>query len=200
MTQKHYNLVRELMEQLNSEGSESFAQVLRILLNEAMRLEREQALGASAYERTENRRGYANGYKPKRINTRLGRMKVDIPQVRGDVEFYPSALVKGLRSERALKAAIAEMYIKGISTRKVTKVLEKMCGLSVTASQVSRVTKELDEEIEKWRNRPLGEYPYLILDARYEKVRHGVSVLNSAVFDAYDDHDINSHIPRPNDK
>jgi transposase-like protein len=170
------------MEQLNSEGTESFKQVIQILLNEAMRLEREQCLGASAYERTDTRKGYANGYKPKKVNTRLGRMSVDIPQVRGDVDFYPSALDKGLRSERALKAAIAEMYIKGISTRKVTKVLEKMCGLEVTASQVSRVTKELDEEIGKWRSRPLGEYPYLVLDARYEKVRHGGSVISSAVY------------------
>jgi len=182
MTRKNDNLIQELMEQLNSSGSEGFKQILTVLLNEAMQLEREQALGASTYERTDSRKGYANGYKPKQVNTRLGRMSVDVPQVRGDVEFYPSALDKGLRSERALKAAIAEMYIKGISTRKVTKVLEKMCGLEVTASQVSRVSKELDEEIEKWRSRTLGEYPYLILDARYEKVRHGGSVVSSAVY------------------
>lgn len=181
MTQENDNLIRELMELLNSEGSESFVHVLRIILNEAMRLEREQALCAGLYERTDTRRGYANGYKPKSINTRLGRIAVDVPQVRGDVEFYPSALEKGLRSERALKVAIAEMYIKGISTRKVTKVLEKMCGLEITASQVSRVSKELDVELEKWRTRPLGKYPYLVLDARYEKVRHGGSLLSSAV-------------------
>jgi putative transposase len=182
MTRQNDNLIFELMEQLNSEGSEGFKNILQVLLNAAMRLEREQVLGASEYERTETRRGYANGYKPKQVKTRLGRMSVDIPQVRGDVDFYPSAIEKGLRSERALKAAIAEMYIKGISTRKVTKVLEKMCGLQVTASQVSRVTKELDEEIGKWRTRPLEEYPYLVLDARYEKVRHGGSLLTSAVF------------------
>jgi putative transposase len=182
MTQRNNSLIGELMEQLNSSGIESFKQILTLLLNEAMRLEREQTLGASAYERTDSRKGYANGYKPKQVNTRLGRIDVEVPQVRGDVEFYPSALDKGLRSERALKAAIAEMYIKGISTRKVTKVLEKMCGLEVTSSQVSRVTKELDAEIEKWRSRSLGEYPYLILDARYEKVRHGGSVRSSAVY------------------
>lgn len=182
MTQNNDNLIEKIMEQLNSEGTESFRQVLQVLLNTAMRLEREQVLGASAYERTENRKGYANGYKPKQVNTRLGRVDVEVPQVRGDVDFYPSALDKGLRSERALKASIAEMYIKGISTRKVTKVLEKMCGLQITASQVSRVTKELDEEIEKWRSRPLGEYPYIALDARYEKVRQGGSLLTSAVF------------------
>lgn len=186
MTQGNDNLIRELMEQLNSEtlfskGSESFVHALRILLNAAMRLEREQALGAGLYERTDTRRGHANGYKPKQVNTRLGRMKVEVPQVRGDVEFYPSALEKGLRSERALKVAIAEMYIKGISTRKVTKVLEKMCGLEITASQVSRVSKELDAELEKWRTRLLGECPYIVLDARYEKVRHGGSLLSSAV-------------------
>jgi transposase-like protein len=158
--------------------------VLRILLNEAMKIERDQALGAGLYERTETRRGYANGYKPKTIDTRLGKLSVDIPQVRGDVDFYPSALEKGCRSERALKLAIAEMYVKGISTRRVNDVLEKMCGLDISSTQVSRVAKILDEQLEKWRNRILGEYPYLVLDAHYEKVRKNGSVLPSAVLTA----------------
>jgi transposase-like protein len=83
-----------------------------------------------------------------------------------------------------LKLAIAEMYVKGISTRRVTDVLEKMCGLSVSSTQVSRVAALLDEELEKWRNRPLGEYPYLVFDAHYEKVRTGGSVLPAAVLTA----------------
>ena len=85
MPQRNDILIRELIEQLNSEGTESFQQILLMLLNEAMRLEREHAVSASAYERTDSRRGYANGYKLKHINTRLGRMSVDVPQVRGDV-------------------------------------------------------------------------------------------------------------------
>ncbi|MCH8172919.1 MAG: transposase, partial [Proteobacteria bacterium] len=90
-----------------------------------MSQEREEALDARSYQRTSDRKGYANGYKPKTVDTRMGRMTVDIPQVRGDVEFYPSSLEKGCRSERALMVAIAEMYVTGISTRRVTGVLEK---------------------------------------------------------------------------
>ena len=160
------------------------ADVLKILFNEAMKIEREQALAAGAYQRTPDRKGYANGFKPKTVDTRMGRITVDVPQVRGDIEFYPSALEKGCRSERALKVAIAEMYVKGISTRRATGVLEKMCGLDISSTQVSRAAKILDEELGKWRGRPLEEYPYLMLDAHYEKVRQNSSVQSCAVFTA----------------
>ncbi len=140
--------------------------------------------GQGPYERCESRRGYANGYKPKTVDTRMGKLNVDVPQVRGGVSYYPSALQRGCRSERALKLAIAEMYVKGISTRKVTAVLEKMCGLEISSSQVSRTAKSLDQQLEKWRSRLLGEYPYLVLDAHYEKVRKNGSVLSCAVFTA----------------
>jgi len=103
-----------------------------------------------------------------------------VPQTRG-VEFYPSALEKGIRSERALKLAVAEMYVQGVSTRKVAAITEKLCGLEVTSGQVSRAAGALDAELEKWRGRPLGETPYLILDARYENVRHGGQVRSCAV-------------------
>jgi transposase-like protein len=102
----------------------------------------------------------------------MGPITVRVPQTRG-VEFYPSALEKGVRSERALKLAVAEMDAQGVSTRKVAAITEKLCGLGVTSGQVSRAAAALDEELEKWRSRPLGETPYLILDARYEKVRIG---------------------------
>ena len=167
----HGNAFDDAMELLIENGFDGMAEVLRILLNEAMKIEREDVLSARAYQRTSDRKGYANGFKPKTVDTRMGRMTVDVPQVRGDVEFYPSALEKGCRSERALKVAIAEMYVKGISTRRVTGVLEKMCGLEISSTQVSRAAGILDEELGKWRNRKLGEYPYLILDAHYEKVR-----------------------------
>ncbi len=182
--QQHGNAFNDAMELLIENGFDGMADVLQILLNEAMKIEREQALSAGAYQRTPDRKGYANGYKPKTVDTRMGRLTVDVPQVRGDVEFYPSALEKGCRSERALKVAIAEMYVKGISTRRVTGVLEKMCGLEISSTQVSRAAKILDEELIKWRNRPLDEYPYLILDAHYEKVRQNGSVQSCAVFTA----------------
>ena len=156
----------------------------RILLNEAMKIECDQTLGTTLYERTDERKGYANGYKPKTVDTRMGKLIVNVPQVQGGVQFYPSALEKGCQSERALKLDIAEMYVQGISTRRVTEVLEKMCGLQVSSTQVSRVAHILDEELEKWRNRLLSEYPYLVLDAHYEKVRYAGSVLSCAVLTA----------------
>jgi len=181
---QHGNACSDAMELLIENGFDGMADVLRILMNEAMKIEREDALDARAYQRTPERKGYANGFKPKTVDTRMGRMIVDVPQVRGDVEFYPSALEKGCRSERALKVAIAEMYVKGISTRRVTGVLEKMCGLKISSTQVSRASEILDEELDKWRGRELREYPYIILDAHYEKVRINGSVQSCAVFTA----------------
>ncbi len=126
-------------------------------------------------------RDIANGYKPKTVNSRVGKLALQIPQARGPIRFYPSALDKGLRSERALKLAMAEMYITGVSTRKVTEVLQALCGLEVTGSQLSRAAKLPDGELEKWRRRPLGRTPFVQLDARYEKIRHGGSVVSCAV-------------------
>ena len=97
------------------------------------------------------------------------------------MEFYPSALERGQRSERALKLALAEMYVEGVSTRNVTDVLEAMCGTTVSSSEVSRASALLDEELQKWRTRPLGKVPYVVLDARYEKVRIDSAVVSVAV-------------------
>jgi len=116
--------------------------------------------------------------------TRLGPLELEVPQVRGGVDFYPSALERGVRSERALKLAIAEMYVQGISTRKVTQVLEQLCGLEISSTQVSRCAQLLDGELEQWRQRPLGEMEYLVLDARYEKVRQAGAVVSCAVLSA----------------
>jgi len=173
-------LPKEYLEQLTAEGLESLPEMIRILVNEAMQIERGNYLQAKPYERSENRRGYANGYKPKTVKTRVGKVAFDIPQVRGG-GFYPEALEKGLRSERALLMALAEMYVQGVSTRKVSAITERLCGTQVSASQVSRAAKQLDEELEIWRNRPLGEIVYLYLDARYEKVRQAGSVRDAAI-------------------
>ena len=174
------NVVETVVQLLSESGLSQMAEAIRIMLNEAMRIERSQVLKAGPYERTERRRGHANGFKPKTLSTRIGQMTVQVPQTRG-VDFYPSALEKGVRSERALKLAVAEMYVQGISTRKVTEVMQKLCGFDVSSAQVSRATQLLDEELTAWRQRPIGEIPYLILDARYEKVRHGGSVVSCAV-------------------
>jgi transposase-like protein len=95
--------------------------------------------------------------------------------------FYPQALEKGLRSERALTLALAEMYVQGVSTRKVAAITERLCGVEFTSTQVSRAAAQLDEVLEQWRTRPLGETPYLYLDARYEKVRVDGQVRDAAV-------------------
>jgi len=147
-------------------------EALQLLLNVSMLLERQQHLGAEPFERTEARNGHANGFKDKNFRTRVGELNLRVPQVRGSNEpFYPKSLEKGLRSERALKLALAEMYVQGVSTRKVAAITEQLCGFEVTSTQVSRAAAELDAQINQWRNRSLGEMPYLILDARYEKVR-----------------------------
>jgi len=174
------SVIETVVQLLCESGLSQMAEAVRIMLNEAMRIERSQVIEAGPYERSERRRGYANGFKPKTLETRLGPLTVQVPQARG-VEFYPSALEKGVRSERALKLAVAEMYVQGVSTRRVTEVMEQLCGLEVSSTQVSRATKLLDEELNAWRQRPLAEVPYLVLDARYEKVRHGGSVVSCAV-------------------
>lgn len=179
------SVIETVVQLLCENGLSHMADAMRLMLNEAMRIERSQALDASPYQRTEKRRGYANGFKPKTVSTRLGELALEVPQVRGEVEFYPSALERGVRSERALKCAIAEMYVQGVSTRKVTEVMRELCGLEVSSTQVSRATRLLDEELSRWRNRPIGEVPYVFLDARYEKIRHGGSVVSCAVLMAF---------------
>lgn len=176
-----YSAIQAAVEQVIELGFDGLESAVALLINEAMRIERSMVLGANPWQRSETRKGYANGYKGKTVDSRFGKLALQVPQVRGDVQFYPSALEKGLRSERALKLAMAEMYVNGVSTRKVTKVFEELCGLEVTSSQVSRAAKMLDEELGKWRNRPLGRIPYLQLDARYEKVRSNGAVVSGAV-------------------
>jgi len=162
--QLHPSVTRQVVQLLSEHGFEGMAQAMESLLNECMKIERQQALGVGPYQRGEARRGQANGFKPKTMKTRIGPLALRVPQVRG-AEFYPSVLERGTRSEKALRLALAEMYVQGVSTSK------ELCGCEISSSDVSRATALLDEELTKWRNRPLGLVKYLILDARYEKVR-----------------------------
>lgn len=170
----------DVLELLVAEGFEGMADAMSIMLNEAMRLDRSWHLGAGPWERSEGRQGYANGYKPKQVKTRIGNLSLQIPQTR-DTDFYPASLERGIRSERALKLALAEMYVQGVSTRKVAKITQELCGFEISSSQVSRATALLDDQLTAWRERPLESFPYVILDARYEKVRHGGRVIDCAV-------------------
>ena len=159
---------------------EAAPEMMRVLINNTMQVERTKYLQAKQYERTEDRKGYANSYKPKTVRTRMGEITFAVPQVR-EGGFYPSALEKGLRSERALTITLAEMYVHGASTRRVKAITEELCGVAISAIQVSRATAQLDEVLQEWRERPLGEKSYLYVDARYEKVREAGQVRDAAV-------------------
>jgi len=178
--QEDYNLSSDVIEELTQNGINAIPDLFRVLLNSAMQAERSKYLQANKYERTEERTGHANGYKPKTVKTRLGEITFAIPQVR-EGGFYPSALEKGMRSERALVIALAEMYVQGVSTRKVKAITEELCGVEITPMQVSRAASQLDATLQEWRERPLGEIQYLFLDARYEKVREAGQVRDVAV-------------------
>lgn len=178
--QTDYTISDDLMAEILTNGLDAIPEMIRILINTAMRVERQSWLGAGPYERSATRRDQANGYKPKTMSTRQGTITFDIPQTRHG-GFYPQALEKGIRSERALKLALAEMYIQGVSTRKVAAITEQLCGLEVSSTQVSRATAELDEILQAWRERPLGRYRYVYLDARYEKVRQDGRVQDAAI-------------------
>ena len=177
------SLPREILEELIEEGAEAFRNVLEKLLNLAMEMERSEFLGAGPYERTSEWRDYANGFKGKTVATRVGRLKLKIPQVR-HLSFYPKSLERGCRSEKALKLAIAEMYVTGVSTRKVSRITEQLCGTEISATQVSRIAKMLDEELGQFRERELQEYRVVYLDAHYEKVRVSGTVQDLAILKA----------------
>lgn len=186
MDRRKDTAVEAVLEQLIEHGPGEIASVFARAFELAMQIERERFLGAGLYERTPDRRGYANGYKPKRIDTPAGTVSVQVPKTAGhDGEpFYPRSLERGRRSVRAVMLAVAEMYIKGVSTRQAEAVMREFGIESLSSSQVSRAAKLLDEELDAWRTRPLGEVKYLILDARYEKMRHGGVVRDAAVLSA----------------
>jgi len=186
MTQVHSNQIDALMELMIQHGPDSMAEAFRRLLNLAMRVEREQYLGASEYERTASRRGFGNGFKTKSLDTPAGTITIDVPKTRQhDGEpFFPQSLERGTRSNRAVMACIAEMYVKGVSTRDVQNVMAELGLENVSSTQVSRANALLDEELAAWRERPLGEVRYLVVDARYEKVRQAGVVVDTAVLTA----------------
>ena len=182
-------VIEELMEQIISNGPEDMASVFARLFDLAMRMEREQFLDAGHYERVSRRRGYANGYKSKKVDTPAGTLSLNVPKTAGHLEgcgepFFPQSLERGRRSSRAVMLAVAEMYIKGVSTRDAEAVMKEFGIESLSSTQVSRATKLLDDELSAWRNRPLGEIGYLIVDARYEKARVGGVVRDVAVLSA----------------
>jgi transposase-like protein len=160
-----------------------FKAMLEVMARRVMEEELAVHLGAERHERTEERRGHRNGYKPRSLKTRIGELDLQVPQVRGVEPYSPMLFAKWERSERALLVACAEMYFMGVSTRKVKKVLEKMGGFELSASTVSCVASELDERLAEFRQRRLDAHtwPYLMVDATYVKVRKHGRVVDQAV-------------------
>lgn len=150
------------MELLIGNGFDDIAETVGLLMNTAMQIERSRHLKAGLYVREDGRR-YASGYEPKTRKTLWGEVNLAIPQTK-DTKFYTQSLERGLRSEWALKCALAAMYVQGVSTRKVARITEELCGFEIYSSEVSRASKILDEQLHAWRKRPLGLFPYAYLD------------------------------------
>lgn len=158
---------------------------LRVLVQENLQQvvekEFEEFLRAQPYERTTDRQGYRNGSYTRKIKTRVGTIELEVLRDR-DGHFSTELFRRYQRNEQAFVLAMIEMYIQGVSTRKIGKVVETLCGTSVSRSMVSSLAKNLDENITKWRNRKLAkEYPYLVVDARYEDIRGEGVVAGQAV-------------------
>ena len=181
----------EIIEDADGEGSvpdgpQPMKAFLEEVFNVIMLLERERHLEAGPHERTEARQGYANGFKHKRLDTTAGTLHLKVPKTAqrgkfGREAFYPTCIEKGIRCERALMGAVAEMYVRGVSTRRIGGLLKAMGIEGISPSQVSRAARALDEKLRRWRERPLGEVRYLQLDARYEKMRAEGAVRDVAV-------------------
>jgi putative transposase len=162
-------------------GDDPVKGLLRYTIQQVLEEELTAFLNAEPYDRTEGRRGYRNGYKPRTLKTRVGQLELLVPKDR-EGRFQTELFEKYQRNEKALVLAIAEMYVQGVSTRKVKKVTEELCGLDISKSQVSVLAKGLDAEVHQWRMRPLMKrYPYLVVDARYERIRRDGSIIPQGV-------------------
>ena len=156
-------------------------EVIRAVMQEVLEAEMDEALGAGKSERTPERLGYRSGYYGRTLVTRVGKLELRVPQDRAG-RFSTELFERYQRSERALVATLAEMYVQGVSTRKVKAVTEELCGHAFSASSVSAINKRLDESLKAFAERPLSEpFPYVIMDARYEKVREAGIVMSQAV-------------------
>lgn len=179
-TAKRENWKQELKELLG-EDRDLLKGVMQELLQEVLEAEMDEAIQAEKGERTPGRLGYRAGYYGRSLVTRVGKLELRVPQDRQG-RFRTEVFERYQRSEKALVSALMEMYLQGVSTRKVKAITEELCGHEFSASTISRMVKQLDEELEKFAQRRLEEaYPYLILDARYEKVREDGAVRSQAV-------------------
>jgi len=169
------------LQEIFGADKDSFKELLREVLQEVLEQEMTDTLGAEKGERSPWRLGYRSGYYDRALVTRVGKLELRIPQDRQG-QFSTQIFERYQRSEKALVSALAEMYIQGVSTRKVKAITEELCGHAFSASAISAVNKTLDESLERFAKRELTEtYPYLVLDARYEKVREDGVIRSQAV-------------------
>jgi transposase-like protein len=181
MTRKENTAKKQSWKELMSEDADFVKPLLEEVVQQVLEAEMDEALGAQKSERTGERVGYRSGYYNRALITRVGKLELRVPQDRQG-RFRTEIFERYQRSEKALVGAMAEMYVQGVSTRKVKAITEELCGHEFSASTISRVNQTLDEELEKFSQRKLEEaYPYLILDARYEKVREDGAIRSRAV-------------------
>lgn len=170
-----------IWQEAKATGDDPIRALLERLLQELLEAQMTAHVGAAPYERSDDRRGHRNGYKPRQLKTRVGRLELRVPQDR-EGRFRTELFERYQRSEKALVLALVQMVLEGVSTRKVRRITEKLCGETVSRSQVSGLVSDLEAEVSAWRSRPLeGEWPYLVVDARYEKVRRERHVVSQAV-------------------
>jgi putative transposase len=169
------------VKELFSKSPAGLREIVGAVMQEMLEAEMSDALLAEKGERTSARLGYRSGYDSRTLVTRVGKLELRVPQDR-DGRFSTELFERYQRSEQALVATLAEMYVQGVSTRKVKAITEELCGHAFSASSISAINKRLDESLKAFAERPLGEpFPYLILEARYEKVREGGIVASQAV-------------------
>ena len=175
----------EIQALLLEDQGEAFKKILQTSLNKILQTESTEQLKAEPYERSEERTDSRNGSRDRGLNTRVGRITLQVPRHR-NVPFKTLVFDNYSRSEAALVAGMAEMVVNGVSTRKVARVMETLCGTSFSKSAVSDVCKDLDKAVKEFRNRPLeGDYPFLTVDATYFKVRENSRVISKAFMIAY---------------
>ena len=185
MTQLQFSLDMELLKDsvMNSNIDNVVKSAVILVLNEYMEKERKDYLHAAAYERSDERRDYRNGYYERELTMSIGKIKLKVPRTRNG-EFSPTVFEKYARCDQALVLSMLEMVINGVSTRKVTHIVEQLCGESKSKSFVSSLTQKLDPIINDWAKRPLNlrYYPFVFVDAMYIKVREHHRVVSKAVY------------------
>ena len=181
MTQKKNNAKDLDWREIFRHNEDGLRGLVQQVIHEVLESEMEEAVGAQKGERTDARVGYRGGYYTRTLVTRVGKLVLRVPQDRQG-RFRTEVFERYQRNEKALVSALAEMYLQGVSTRKVKEITEELCGHEFSAATISRVTSKLDEELERFARRPLEEeYPYLVLDARYEKIRQDGVITSQAV-------------------